>query len=68
MPRKTFAQGRAGTVRSMVRLAMDRPRDQLRVIVKRADDRMLFEKGQRRLRHGLTLEQLAQRPQPIRAV
>jgi len=55
-------------VRSMVRLAMDRPRDQLCVIVKRADDRMLFEKGQRRLRHGLTLEQLAQRPQPICAV
>jgi len=57
MPCKTFAQGRA------IRLAMDRPRDQFGKIVKRANDRMLFEKGQRRLRHGLTLEQLAQRPQ-----
>ena len=47
VPPKTFAQGWATA------LAMDRPDDDLGVIVERADNGMLIEKRQRLLRRGV---------------
>ena len=48
VPLKTFAQGWATA------LAMDRPDDDLGVIIERADDGMLFQKRQRLLRRGVS--------------
>ena len=62
MPGKTFAHGRATA------LAMDRPRDDLGVIVQRADDRVLVQKRQRLLPRRRTVQQLAERLQAKRTV
>jgi len=59
MPFKTFAHGGAGTVRSMVGLAMDRPGDDLGIVIQRPKERMLVQKRHRLLLRGLTLQQLA---------
>ena len=62
MPFKTFAHGGA------IRLAMDRPGDDLGVVVQRADQRMFVQKRQWFLFGVLALEQLADRPQSKAAV
>ena len=62
MPPKTFAHGGATW------LAMDRPRDELGIVVERTDQRMFIEKRQRLLLRRFTLEQLANRPQPVTTV
>jgi hypothetical protein len=62
MPLKTFAQGGA------ICLAMDRPGDDLGIVIQRPDKRMLVEKRQRFLLRCLALEQLADRSQTEAAV
>ncbi len=47
---------------------MDRPRDDLGVVVQRPDQRMLIEKRQRLLLGRLALQKLADRPQAKAAV
>ena len=51
MPFKTFAHGGA------IFLAMDRPCDELRIIIERTNDGVLFQKGERHLPSRLSLEQ-----------
>jgi hypothetical protein len=50
MPFKTFAHGGA------IRLAMDRPGDDLGIVVQRPDERMLIQKWQRLLLRDFALE------------
>lgn len=68
MPYKTFAHGGAGTVRSMVRLAMERPGNERGIISQRPNDRMLVEERQRLLRRRLMLQELSQCAKSIDAV
>src|SRR6266576_2259590 len=62
MPLKTFAHGGA------IHLAMDRPSDDLGIVIQRPDERMLVEERQRFLLRCLALEQLADRSQTEAAV
>ena len=62
MPRKTFAHGGA------IRLAMDRSRDERRVISERSNNRMLVQERQRLLRRRLMLQELPHSAEPVGAV
>lgn len=61
MPPQTFAQGGA------ICLAMDRPRHHRGIILQRADNRMLFQKGERLLFRCLAPHELADGSQPVAA-
>ena len=56
MPFKTFVQGWA------ICLAMDRPRDDGRIVIQRANEWMFIQKRQRLLQVAWPLQQAANRP------